>query len=86
MPGLDPQVAWHSLNIISDNKPVKQQQRQFQPDIMEAIKAKVHKLIEYGFIREEQHLDWVANIVHVLNVIPKAISPSFDDNKPYVVM
>jgi len=24
---------------------------------MEAIKTKVHKLIEYGFIREEQHLD-----------------------------
>ena len=33
---------------------------------MEAIKAKVPKLIACGFIREEQHPDWAANIVPVL--------------------
>jgi len=33
---------------------------------MEAIEAEVQKLIECGFIREEQHPDWVANIVPVL--------------------
>ena len=33
---------------------------------MEAIEAEVQKLIEYGFIREEQYPDWVANIVPVL--------------------
>ena len=33
---------------------------------MEAIEAEVHKLIACGFIREEQHPDWVANIVPVL--------------------
>jgi len=33
---------------------------------MKAIKVEVHKLSECGFIREEQHPDWVANIVHVL--------------------
>ena len=27
--------------------------------------TEVHKLIECGFIREEQDPDWVANIVHV---------------------
>jgi len=32
---------------------------------MEAIEARVHKLIECGFIQEEQHLDWVANIIPV---------------------
>ena len=32
---------------------------------MEAIEAEVHKLITCGFIREEQHPDWVANIVPV---------------------
>jgi len=66
MPGLDPQIAMHWLNIKPDVKPMKQQQRQFCPDIMEAIEAEVHKLIAYGFIREEQHPDWVANIVPVL--------------------
>ena len=66
MPGLDPQVAMHRLNIKPDVKPVKQQQRRFRPNIMEAIEAEVHKLIACGFIREEQHPDWVANIVPVL--------------------
>ena len=56
----------HRLNIKPDAKPVKQQQRQFRPNIMEAIEAEVHKLIACGFIREEQHPDWVADIVPVL--------------------
>jgi len=34
---------------------------------MEAIEAEVHKLIACGFIWEEQHPDWVANIVPVLS-------------------
>ena len=33
---------------------------------MEAIEAEVHKLIECGFIREEQHPDWVANFIPIL--------------------
>jgi len=33
---------------------------------MEAIETEVHKLIACRFIREEQHSDWVANIVPVL--------------------
>ena len=56
----------HRLNIKPDTKPVKQQQRRFRPKIMEAIEAEVYKLIACGFIREEQHSDWVANIVPVL--------------------
>ena len=65
LPGLDPRVAMHRLNINSDVKPVKQQQRRFRPEIMEAIQSEVKKLIDSGFIREEQHPDWVANIVPV---------------------
>lgn len=52
MPGLNPQVAMYRLNIKPDVKLVKQQQRQFRPDIMGAIEAEVNKLIESGFIRE----------------------------------
>jgi len=33
---------------------------------MEAIKAEVYKLTACDFIREEQHPNWVANIVPVL--------------------
>jgi len=65
MPGLYSRVAMHHLNINSDVKPVKQQQRRFRPEIMEAIQSEVKKLIDSGFVREEQHLDWVANIVPV---------------------
>ena len=50
MPGHDPQVAMHHLNIKPDAKLVKQQQRWFRPDIMEVIETEVHKLIECGFI------------------------------------
>ena len=32
---------------------------------MEVIQSEVKKLIDSGFIREEQHPDWVANIVSV---------------------
>jgi len=56
----------HHLNIKLDAKTVKQHQQWFRPNIMEAIKIEVHKLIKCGFIREEQHADWVANIVPVL--------------------
>src|SRR3954467_12762584 len=37
MPGLDPKVAMHRLNIKAGAKPVKQPQRRFRPDIMDAI-------------------------------------------------
>ena len=37
-----------------------------QPDVMEAIEAEVQKLVECGFIREEQHPNWVIDIVSVL--------------------
>jgi len=65
MPGLDLQVAMHCLNINPDEKPVKQQQRRFRPEIMKAIQSEVKKLIDSDFIREEQGPDWVANIVPV---------------------
>ena len=65
MPELDPQVPMHQLNINPDVKPVKQQQRRFHPEIMKVIQSEVKKLIDSDFIREEQHPDWVANIVPV---------------------
>src|SRR5436190_24035955 len=56
MLGLDPKVAMHRLNIKAGAKPVKQSQRRFRPDIMDAIEQEVRKLIDLWFIREEQHL------------------------------
>src|SRR3954471_11467914 len=53
MPGLDPKVVMHRLNIKAGAKPVKQPQRCFRLDIMDSIKKEVRKLIESGFICEE---------------------------------
>ena len=39
MPGLNPQVAMHRLNIKPDVKPVEQQQRRFRPNIIEASRS-----------------------------------------------
>ena len=72
MPGLDPQVAMHQLNINPDVKPVKQQQWQFRPEIMEVIQSEIKKLIDFDFIREEQHPDWVANSSPLLRKIGRS--------------
>ena len=66
MPILDPQVSMHHLNINPDANPIKKEQRRFCPEIMEAIKSKIKKLIDPDFIREEQHPNWIANIVPVI--------------------
>ena len=55
----------HYLNINLDTKPVKQQQQRFRPEIMEAIESEIKKLIDSDFVREEQHLNWLAIIVPV---------------------
>lgn len=46
MLGLDSQVTMHCSNIRKDAKLVKQQHRCFRPELIEAIKTKVKKLID----------------------------------------
>ncbi|KAJ8636172.1 hypothetical protein MRB53_010439 [Persea americana] len=65
MPGLDPKIAVHKLNLQENVRPVKQGQRRFRPDVMDKIEQEVQKLKTVGFIREEQHPEWLANIVPV---------------------
>ena len=55
MPGLDPKIAVHKLNLQENVKPVKHGQRRFRPDVMDKIEQEVQKLKNVGFIREEQH-------------------------------
>ena len=72
MPGLNPQVVMHHFNINPDAIPIKQQQRWFCPEIMEVIQSEVKKLIDSGFIREEQHPDWVA----ISSLLPRRMERS----------
>ncbi|KAJ8615172.1 hypothetical protein MRB53_034544 [Persea americana] len=62
---LYPKIAVHKLNLQENIKPVKQGQRRFRPDVMDKIEQQVQKLKNVGFICEEQHPEWLANIVPV---------------------
>ena len=52
MPGIDPSVITHRLNVYPSSKPVRQKKRVFAPKRDNAIKKKVQKLTVVKFIRE----------------------------------
>lgn len=56
MPGIDPEVMTHKLNIYPDAKPIKQRKRMFRAKKREAIKSKVIKLIEARFPHRRHQL------------------------------
>jgi len=56
----------HALSKHQTGRQADQATTTVSPDIMDAIEIEVHKLIECGFIWEDQHPDWVTNIVPVL--------------------
>ena len=52
MPGIDPSVITHRLNVSSFYKPIRQKKKVFAPERYNAIKEEAHKLITTEFIRE----------------------------------
>lgn len=65
MPGLDPRLVTHKLNILPGSVPIKQSPRKFRPEDEIQIKQEIQKLLDVGFIRPTQHPTWLANIVPV---------------------
>ena len=65
MPGIDPIVITHRLNVSLSYKPVRQKKRMLAPEWDNAIKEEVHKLVTAKFVREVYHPDWLANVVMV---------------------
>ena len=63
MLGVPREVIEHRLALQPDKKPVKQKLRRFAPDRKEAIQSEIDKLLKAGFIREVDHLEWLANPV-----------------------
>ena len=63
MPGLDPRLVVHSLNVNLRVKPVVQPARVFHTDVEAQITQKVKKLLATGFIMPIQHPKWLSNIV-----------------------
>ena len=65
MPGIDPRVITHCLNVYLSSKPVRQKKRVFATERDNAIKEEVQKLTTTEFIREVYYSDWLANVVMV---------------------
>ena len=65
MPGIDPSVITHRLNVYLSSKPVHQKKRVFAPERDNAIKEEVQKLTTAQFIREVYYPDWLANVLMV---------------------
>ena len=65
MPGIDPSVITHRLNVYPSSKLVRQKKRVFAPERDNAIKEEVQKLTTTQFIWEVYYLDWLANVVMV---------------------
>ncbi|KAF7113579.1 hypothetical protein RHSIM_RhsimUnG0112100 [Rhododendron simsii] len=56
MPGLDPRVTTHKLNVVPSARPVKQGVRFYKPDVELKIKDEVVKLLKAGFIKPIQEV------------------------------
>ena len=65
MPGIDPSVMVHKLNVSPSFPPIRQKKRVFALKRDRAIAEEVGKLQEAGFIKEVYYLDWLANVVIV---------------------
>ncbi|WVZ52205.1 hypothetical protein U9M48_003288 [Paspalum notatum var. saurae] len=65
MPGIPREVAEHSLNVRPTARPFAQRLRRFDLEKRKAIREEITKLLAAGFIKEVQHLEWVANPVMV---------------------
>lgn len=65
MPGIDPEIVQHRINIKDGFRPVKQRLRRMQPEWQIKVKEEVSKLLKVGFIQAVNQADWIANIVPV---------------------
>ena len=57
MPGINPSVITHRLNVHPSSKPVRQKKRVFAPERDNAIKIEVQKLTATQFIQEVYYSD-----------------------------
>ena len=65
MPGIDPSVIVHRLNVSPSFSPIWQKKRVFTQECDKTIAEEVRKLLEANFIREVYYPYWLANVVMV---------------------
>ncbi|XP_050243637.1 uncharacterized protein LOC126692173 [Quercus robur] len=90
MPGIDPSVITHRLNVCPSSKPVRQKKRVFAPEKDNAIKDEVQKLMVAKFIREVYYSDWLANRafedLKVYLTMAPLLSPSVEGEELYLYL
>jgi hypothetical protein len=64
-----PGLAEHRLEVNKTARPIKQKLWRFAKDRKQAIEVEVYKLLAASFIREFQHMVWLANPV----LVPKKL-------------
>jgi hypothetical protein len=64
--GVSREVIEHTVNMKSGSKPVKQGLCRFNQEERKAIGEELARLLAAAFIKEVQHLDWIANPVLLL--------------------
>ena len=65
MPGIDPEIIMHKLQVDAIHQPVRQKRRKFAPERDAIINDEGKSLLGAGFIREVQYPEWLANVVVV---------------------
>jgi hypothetical protein len=65
MSGVSWEVTEHTINIKPSSKPVKQGLCCFNQEKRQAMGKELSRLLAATFIKEVQHLDWIANLVLV---------------------
>ena len=65
MPGIEPSIIVHKLNVLPSFPPIRQKKRVFAQERDRDIAEKVRKLLEADFIREVYYPNWLANVVMV---------------------
>ena len=65
MPGINPSIIVHRLNVSPLFSLIRQKKRVFAQERDKAIADEVRKLLEADFIREVYYPNWLANVVMV---------------------
>ena len=65
MPGIDPLIIVHKLNVSPSFPLIRQKKRVFAQERDRAMAEEVRKLLEVDFIQEVYYLDRLANVVMV---------------------
>ncbi|XP_013639711.1 PREDICTED: uncharacterized protein LOC106344976 [Brassica oleracea var. oleracea] len=86
MPGIDPKLIMHKLQVDHLHQPVIPKRRKFSPERDAIINDEVKSLLGAGFIREVQYPEWLANIIVVNKNGKWRVFKDFTDlNKSYKI-